>query len=139
MDRIKRLSTQILNEYQDKFGTDFFTNKQFLNEISIIRSKSLKNKIAGYITKILKRKQKFEDRKQELIENEKLGKAEPTSEPTPEPEPEPNGDDPFEGIETDDINEYADLYDVPPPENDKQAKELANKIKKWISNGRPNP
>ena len=81
MDRIKRLSTQILNEYQDKFGTDFFTNKQFLNEISIIRSKSLKNKIAGYITKILKRKQKFEDRKQELIENEKLGKAEPTSEP----------------------------------------------------------
>ena len=89
MDRIKRLSTQILNEYQDKFGTDFFTNKQFLNEISIIRSKSLKNKIAGNITKILKRKQKFEDRKQELIENEKLGKAEPTSEPTSEPTPEP--------------------------------------------------
>ena len=89
MDRIKRLSTQILNEYQDKFGTDFFTNKQFLNEISIIRSKSLKNKIAGYITKILKRKQKFEDRKQELIENEKLGKAEPTSEPTSEPVAEP--------------------------------------------------
>ena len=57
----------------------------------------------------------------------------------PEPEPEPNGDDPFEGIETDDINEYADLYDVPPPENDNQAKELASKIKKWISNGRPNP
>ena len=55
------------------------------------------------------------------------------------PEPEPNGDDPFEGIETDDINEYADLYDVPPPENDNQAKELASKIKKWISNGRPNP
>ena len=85
MDRIKRLSTQILNEYQDKFGTDFFTNKQFLNEISIIRSKSLKNKMAGYITKILKRKQKFEDRKQELIENEKLDKAEPVEDPTPEP------------------------------------------------------
>ena len=62
-----------------------------------------------------------------------------TSLPEPEPEPEPNGDDPFEGIETDDINEYADLYDVPPPENDNQAKELASKIKKWISNGRPNP
>ena len=97
MDRIKRLSTQILNEYQDKFGTDFFTNKQFLNEISIIRSKSLKNKIAGYITKILKRKQKFEDRKQELIENEKLenpeqikeATTEPLSEPTPEPVAEP--------------------------------------------------
>ena len=68
-----------------------------------------------------------------------LPKPEPTPEPEPIPEAEPNGDDPFEGIETDDINEYADLYDVQPPENDKQAKELANKIKKWISNGRPNP
>ena len=71
MDRIKRLSTEILNEYQDKFGTDFSSNKQVLNEVSIIRSKGLKNKIAGYITKILQRKQKFEDQKQELIENEK--------------------------------------------------------------------
>ena len=61
------------------------------------------------------------------------------SEPTPEPTPEPDSNDPFAGIETDDINEYADLFDVPPPENDKQANELAKKIKNWISNGRPNP
>ena len=64
MDRIKRLSTEILNEYQDKFGTDFSSNKQVLNEVSIIRSKGLKNKIAGYITKILHRKHNFEDQKQ---------------------------------------------------------------------------
>ena len=57
----------------------------------------------------------------------------------PTPEPETDSDDPFEGIETEDINEYADLFDVPPPENDKQANELAKKIKKWISDGRPNP
>ena len=71
MNRIKRLSTEILNEYKDKFGIDFSTNKQSLNEVSIIRSKGLKNEIAGYITKILKRQQKFEDRKQQLIENDK--------------------------------------------------------------------
>ena len=87
MDRIKRLSTEILNEYQDKFGTDFSSNKQVLNEVSIIRSKGLKNKIAGYITKILQRKQKFEDQKQELIENEKKiernrSSAEPSAEPS---------------------------------------------------------
>jgi len=85
VDRIKRLSTEILNEYQDKFGTDFSSNKQVLNEVSIIRSKGLKNKIAGYITKILQRKQKFEDQKQELIENEKKiernrSSAEPSAE-----------------------------------------------------------
>ena len=83
MDRIKRLSTEILNEYQDKLGTDFSSNKQFLNEVSIIRSKALKNKIAGYITKILQRKQKFEDQKQELIEKEK--KEMETNEPAAEP------------------------------------------------------
>ena len=88
MNRIKRLSTEILNEYKDKFGTDFSHNKQFLNEISIIRSKGLKNKIAGYITKILQRKQKFEDRKQELIENDKVS-GESIPESTQETDPEP--------------------------------------------------
>ena len=90
MDRIKRLSTEIMNQYQDKFGTDFSTNKQFLNQVSIIRSKSLKNKIAGYITKIIQRKQKFESMKQELIDNDKtLDMNEPTPKPVVEPTPEP--------------------------------------------------
>ena len=43
------------------------------------------------------------------------------------------------GINSADINKYADLYDEPPPENDQQAKELSAKIKKWISDGRPKP
>ena len=68
---------------------------------------------------------------------------EPESKPEPvveEPEPEPEDDtDPFEGIETDDINNYADLYDVPPPETDNEAKKLANQIRKWIQDGRPKP
>ena len=70
---------------------------------------------------------------------------EPEPEPEPvveEPEPEPESEDdadPFEGIETDDINNYADLYDVPPPETDNEAKKLANQIRKWIQDGRPKP
>ena len=47
--------------------------------------------------------------------------------------------DPFEGIDTSDINKFAELYDEPPPENDQQAKQLSVKIKKWISDGRPKP
>jgi len=49
----------------------------------------------------------------------------------------PSDSDPFEGLDTKDINLYADLFDAPPPENDQQAQELSVKIKKWISNGRP--
>ena len=71
MDRIKRLSNEVLNEYSERFGTDFSTNKQTLNEITVIRSKGLKNEIAGYITKMLQRQAKFEERKQTIIENEK--------------------------------------------------------------------
>ena len=71
MDRIKRISNEVMNEYSERFGTDFAANKQSLNEISIVRSKGLKNKIAGYITKILQRKAKFDERKQMLIDNEK--------------------------------------------------------------------
>jgi small subunit ribosomal protein S17e len=71
VDRIKRISNEVMNEYSERFGTDFSSNKQLLNEISIVRSKGLKNKIAGYITKILQRKAKFEERKQMLIDNEK--------------------------------------------------------------------
>jgi len=71
VDRIKRLSNEVLNEYSERFGTDFSTNKQTLNEITVIRSKGLKNEIAGYITKMLQRQAKFEERKQMIIENEK--------------------------------------------------------------------
>ena len=43
-----------LGDHKDKFGASFDDNKKILNDISIIRSKSLKNKIAGYITKLIK-------------------------------------------------------------------------------------
>ncbi len=55
MDRIKRISREILHDYKDDFGVDFVENKKMLNKISIIRSKELKNELAGYITKIIKR------------------------------------------------------------------------------------
>ena len=71
MDRIKRLSNELLNEYSERFGTDFSTNKQALNEISIIRSKGLKNEIAGYITNFIKKQIKLKEEKQDSEPEEK--------------------------------------------------------------------
>ena len=71
MDRIKRLSYEVLNGHKSKFGEDFVDNKKALNEISIIRSKSLKNKIAGYITKFVKKEIREEKAKQARIESSK--------------------------------------------------------------------
>ena len=61
MDRIKRLSFEVMNEHKSKFGQDFVENKKILNQVSIIRSKGLKNKIAGYITRFIK-KQIYEEK-----------------------------------------------------------------------------
>ena len=41
--------------HKAKFGTDFAQNKKALNDIAIVRSKGLKNEIAGYITTFIKR------------------------------------------------------------------------------------
>ena len=71
--------------------------------------------------------------KQEIKQEIKQEKK-PKSKQTPEEE-----GDPFSGIATNDIEKYSDLFDVPPPENDNEARRLAASIRKWISDGRPKP
>ncbi len=58
-------------------------------------------------------------------------------EPAPAIETKPFSDDPFEGINDDDISTYSDLFDVSPPDNDDDAHRLAKNIRKWIIRGRP--
>ena len=65
MDRIKRLSFEVLADHKSKFGEDFVENKKALNQVSIVRSKGLKNKIAGYITRFIKKEIREEKIKQD--------------------------------------------------------------------------
>ncbi|MDH3361617.1 MAG: 40S ribosomal protein S17 [Nitrosopumilus sp.] len=69
MDRIKRLSYEVLASHKSKFGEDFADNKKALNQIAIVRSKGLKNKIAGYITNFLKKEIREEKAKQVRIKS----------------------------------------------------------------------
>jgi small subunit ribosomal protein S17e len=55
MNRIKRISMQLLGKYPGKFGLDFNINKQVISEVAIIRSKVLRNELAGYITAHLRK------------------------------------------------------------------------------------
>lgn len=61
MDRIKRISTTVLEKYPDRFGPDFEKNKKALQEIAVTKSKVLRNRVAGYITSYL-RKQKVQEK-----------------------------------------------------------------------------
>ncbi len=45
---------EVMADHKSEFGLDFADNKKALDRISIIRSKGLKNEIAGYITKYVK-------------------------------------------------------------------------------------
>jgi len=65
---------EVLGQHKDKFGIDFSNNKKMLDEISIIRSKGLKNEIAGYITKLLKKE--LNQQEKEKSEEETTPKTE---------------------------------------------------------------
>lgn len=62
VNRIKRISTEVMALHKSRFGTDFAQNKKALDDIAVVRSKGLKNEIAGYITTFIKRE--IEDQKE---------------------------------------------------------------------------
>ena len=70
---------EILEKHKDQFGINFQDNKKNLEQISIIRSKGLKNEIAGYITKFLKHEM-LDKKKQE----ERIAKQAKIDEESPE-------------------------------------------------------
>lgn len=55
MDRVRRFAMTLLEKYPDYFSTNFEENKKRLEKIAIIRSKQLRNEIAGYITSYLRK------------------------------------------------------------------------------------
>ena len=77
MNRIKRISTEVLTLYKEKFGTDFAQNKKVLDQVAIVRSKGLKNEIAGYITTYIKR----EIQEQNEKEAQRIEAADSVNEP----------------------------------------------------------
>ena len=55
MDRVRRISIELLTRYPDKFAPDFEQNKKLINELATVRSKVLRNTIAGYIRSYLRK------------------------------------------------------------------------------------
>jgi len=50
---VKRISKGLIETHND-FTTDFETNKKLVSEYSTVSTKHLRNKIAGYITRLIK-------------------------------------------------------------------------------------
>jgi small subunit ribosomal protein S17e len=58
---LKRVAEKLLKEYPGKFSFEFDENKKKVGAYTDITSKSIRNKIAGYLTKKLKQKAKKAD------------------------------------------------------------------------------
>merc|ERR1740124_857666 len=55
---VKRASRQIIEKYYSKLTIDFDTNKKVCEEVAMIPTKRLRNKIAGFVTHLMKRIQR---------------------------------------------------------------------------------
>jgi len=86
---------EILETYKEKFGTDFRENKKILDDISIVRSKGLKNELAGFITRFIKRE--IRQNEEKLAKEAQAGIEESTSE---EQSASTNKEEPFEVTKT---------------------------------------
>ena len=73
IDTVKRVSRELLRKYPDGFSGEFESDKQAVNELVITQSKRLRNRIAGYVTRL------------KVVEAERAAATEVSEEVEPEP------------------------------------------------------
>jgi len=49
---VKQTAGILLERYPESFNTEFETNKDHVSELTNVESKSVRNRIAGYITRV---------------------------------------------------------------------------------------
>ncbi len=55
---IKSLGEELLVKYENRFTGDFDENKHVIEEVTVINSKRVRNRVAGSITRKVNRKRK---------------------------------------------------------------------------------
>ena len=52
---IKRVALELVQQFPNSFSNDFQSNKKFVEQHTSIKSKIMRNRIAGYIAKMLEK------------------------------------------------------------------------------------
>lgn len=52
-DQIKKAARDILTRYHERFTTNFEENKKILDQVARVYSPRMKNRIAGYVTRLM--------------------------------------------------------------------------------------
>ena len=53
--QVKRTTRKLISLYGDRFTADFTANKKVVDDVAEIASKKLRNVIAGYVTRLMKK------------------------------------------------------------------------------------
>jgi small subunit ribosomal protein S17e len=51
---IKKVTLKLYEDYKDSFSKDFLKNRELVDNYLSMQNKKLKNKISGYITRLIK-------------------------------------------------------------------------------------
>ena len=51
-DTVKRISRELIKRYPDRFTGEFESDKEAVNDLVTTQSKRLRNRIAGYVTRL---------------------------------------------------------------------------------------
>lgn len=54
---IKRLTLQLVKQHKPLFSTDYVANKKLVEQLLTGPSKKIRNTVAGYVTRIMQRKE----------------------------------------------------------------------------------
>ncbi len=57
---IKRLARDLVEKHNDKFGAEFDENKEALKDMDYFESSHVRNRVAGYMVRVVKN-QRFEE------------------------------------------------------------------------------
>ncbi|KON33574.1 MAG: 30S ribosomal protein S17e [miscellaneous Crenarchaeota group-6 archaeon AD8-1] len=53
-DHIKEIARKLVERFPEKFTSDFDQNKKMVNEFTNVTSSKIRNRVAGYIVRLMK-------------------------------------------------------------------------------------
>ncbi len=58
---VKRIALELLQKFPDEFTDDFEKNKMLVEKLTTISTKNVRNRVAGYITRLMEDRKKIEN------------------------------------------------------------------------------
>lgn len=52
-EKVKKVARELVSRYPDKFNAEFKNNQELVKSLAVVSTARLRNRIAGYITRLL--------------------------------------------------------------------------------------